>query len=67
MIDTWHRHTRAEFELKDADAAIATMTARPVLVHVPLGTGATGCEELRKFYREHRWDEAADPPLDVVA
>ena len=45
-------HTAAEFEQKDADAAIATMTEQPVLIHVPVGTGATGREPLRKFYRE---------------
>ncbi len=52
LIDTWEAHTSAEFELKDADAAIATMTDHPVLIHVPVGTGATGKEPLRKFYRD---------------
>lgn len=52
LIDVWNRHTAAEFEEKDADAAIATMTDHPVLIHVPVGTGATGREALRKFYRE---------------
>jgi carboxymethylenebutenolidase len=52
LIDVWGTHTAAEFELKDADAAIATMTEHPVLIHVPVGTGATGRERLRKFYRE---------------
>ena len=52
LIEVWDAHTAAEFELKDADAAIATMTDHPVLIHVPVNTGATGREELRKFYRE---------------
>ncbi len=52
MIEVWDRHTAAEFELKDADAAIATMTEHPVLTHVPVGTGASGKEALRKFYAE---------------
>lgn len=52
LIDVWEAHTAAEFEHKDADAAIATMTEHPVLIHVPVGTGATGREALRKFYRE---------------
>lgn len=52
LIDVWMRHAAAEFEDKDADAAIATMTERPVLIHVPVGTGATGREPLRKFYAE---------------
>lgn len=42
LIDVWDAHTAAEFERKDADAAIATMTEHPVLIHVPVGTGATG-------------------------
>ncbi|MGH6795810.1 MAG: nuclear transport factor 2 family protein [Methylocella sp.] len=52
LIDVWESHTAAEFEHKDADAAIATMTVHPVLIHVPVGTGATGREALRKFYKE---------------
>lgn len=52
LIEVWDAHTAAEFELKDADAAIDTMTEHPVLIHVPVNTGATGKEELRKFYRE---------------
>jgi carboxymethylenebutenolidase len=42
----------AEFEHKSADLAIATMTEHPVLIHVPVGTGAAGREPLHKFYRE---------------
>jgi carboxymethylenebutenolidase len=52
LIDVWEAHTAAEFEQKDADAAIATMTDHPVLTHVPVGTGASGREPLRAFYRE---------------
>ena len=50
LIDAWEAHTASEFELRDADAAIATMTDRPVLIPVPVNTGATGREALRKFY-----------------
>ncbi|MDZ7734192.1 MAG: ester cyclase [Acidimicrobiia bacterium] len=50
--DLWEAHQRAEFELKDADAAIDTMTAEPSLVHVPIGAGAFGREALRRFYAE---------------
>ena len=52
LIDVWERHTAAEFEDKHADAAMATMTDHPSLVHVPVGTGATGREALRRFYAE---------------
>ncbi len=52
LIEVWEAHTASEFEQRDADAAIATMTDRPVLIHVPVNTGATGREALRKFYAE---------------
>ena len=52
LIEVWEAHTAAEFEKKDADAAMATMTEHPVLIHVPVNTGATGKSGLRKFYQE---------------
>jgi carboxymethylenebutenolidase len=52
LIDVWEAHTAAEFEHKDADAAIATMTDHPVLIHVPVNTGATGRAALRRFYAD---------------
>jgi carboxymethylenebutenolidase len=68
LIDTWEAHTRAEFELKDADAAIATMTEHPALVHVPVGSGATGKEPLRKFYAEIFIPQLpADMTLDLLS
>jgi hypothetical protein len=36
----------------NADAGIATMTDHPVLIHVPVGTGATGKAAVRRFYAE---------------
>ena len=52
LIDVWEAHTAAEFAEHSADAAIATMTDHPSLTHVPVGTGATGCEAVRRFYAE---------------
>lgn len=52
LIAVWEAHTAAEFEQKDADAAMATMTDHPALIHVPVNTGATGKIELRKFYHD---------------
>jgi carboxymethylenebutenolidase len=46
-------HMSAEFELRDADVAIETMTDEPSLTHVPVITGARGKEPLRDFYRDH--------------
>jgi carboxymethylenebutenolidase len=39
MLATWQQHTYAEFVLKDADAALATMTENPYVLAIPSGTG----------------------------
>ena len=33
MVETWERHTAAEFATKSIDATMATMTAEPVVNH----------------------------------
>jgi carboxymethylenebutenolidase len=53
MLSTWQQHTEAEFALKDADAALATMTANPYVLFVATGTGGTGREAVRDFYANH--------------
>jgi carboxymethylenebutenolidase len=53
MLSTWQEHTQAEFALKDADAALATMTANPYVLFVPTGTGGTGRQAVRDFYANH--------------
>jgi hypothetical protein len=35
MLATWQQHTYAEFVLKDADAALATMTEHPCVFIIP--------------------------------
>jgi hypothetical protein len=39
MLATWQQHTYAEFVLKDADAALATITEHPYVFIVPSGIG----------------------------
>jgi carboxymethylenebutenolidase len=46
-------HVRAEFQSKDADESVSTMTADAYLNHVPVATGASGREALRRFYDDH--------------
>jgi carboxymethylenebutenolidase len=46
-------HMSAEFELRDADRAMETMSDAPSLTHVPVITGARGKDALHDFYRDH--------------
>lgn len=46
-------HMAAEFEVRDADKAMETMTEAPSLLHVPVVTGANGKDLLHAFYRDH--------------
>jgi carboxymethylenebutenolidase len=50
MLATWQQHTHAEFVLKDADAALATMTENPYVLAIPSRTGGTGRIGVREFY-----------------
>lgn len=52
LIGVWEAHTAAEFVHGSADMAMETMTDDPVLIHVPVGTGARGWEAVRAFYRD---------------
>ena len=45
-------HVAAEFVAKDAGATMATMTAAPTVVHVPVLTGGRGTDQLHAFYRD---------------
>lgn len=50
MLQTWEQHGYAEFGLHDPDAAIATMSAEPYILCVPLGQLLYGREEVYSFY-----------------
>jgi carboxymethylenebutenolidase len=53
MLATWQQHTHAEFVLKDADAALATMTEDPYVFAIPSGTGGSGRAGVHEFYANH--------------
>ena len=50
LLAQWQQHTYAEFELRDADAALETMTENPHVFCVPSGSGAAGKQAVRDFY-----------------
>ena len=43
-------HSGAEFETRDIDATMATMSATPSVTHVPVMPGGCGQEAVRRFY-----------------
>ena len=53
LVELWENHCRCEFELRDVDATMATMTPHPYVNHIPIMTGGVGYEELRRFYANH--------------
>ena len=46
-------HVAYEFETKDLDATMGTMTAAPHVTHVPTFAGGVGAEDVRRFYGAH--------------
>lgn len=48
----WAQHLDAEFAGKDVEATLATMVDDAYVIHVPVGTGGRGKDELRRFYRD---------------
>jgi hypothetical protein len=46
MLAAWQQHTYAEFVLKDADAALATMTEDPYVLAIPCGIRFTHTLEM---------------------
>jgi carboxymethylenebutenolidase len=45
-------HLRSEFETRDLEATMATMSPEPYLYHVPTQTGGVGYEAVKRFYAE---------------
>ena len=64
MLATWQQHTFAEFELKDADAALATMTENPHILMIATGTACVGRAAVREYYADH-FLPAIPPDLEL--
>jgi carboxymethylenebutenolidase len=46
-------HVHAEFVARDIDATMATMVDDPYVTHVPVMTGGSGRDEVRRFYNSY--------------
>ncbi len=64
LLETWQRHTYAEFVAKDVEGALATMTEDTHVLLVPAGTGGAGKDAVRTFYRDSFIPQV---PADLVA
>ena len=51
MVATWEQHTAAEFERRDVDETMTTMTASPSVINVPVLIGGDGVAGVAEFYR----------------
>jgi carboxymethylenebutenolidase len=49
----WAAHLACEFETRDTDATMATMTSAPYVNHIPTLVGGVGQKDLREFYARH--------------
>ena len=63
LPEVWQQHVYSEFAMKDAKAALATMTDNPYVLMVPLAIGGRGREGVYKFYRD---SFLAQLPADIT-
>jgi carboxymethylenebutenolidase len=66
MLETWQQHTYAEFALKDADAALATMTENPYVFMISSGVVRVGRAAVRQFYANHFLPQIP-PDLEITS
>jgi carboxymethylenebutenolidase len=64
LLATWQQHTYAEFVLKDADAALATMSENPYLLMIATGTACVGRAAVREYYA-NQFLPATPPDLEL--
>lgn len=52
MNELWEHHMSCEFDLKNADLAVATMVDDATVMHLPTMSGGAGRDNLRRYYAE---------------
>jgi carboxymethylenebutenolidase len=50
--ELFDQHVALEFQARDADATMETMTDQPTVIHVPVLTGGRSTRQLHSFYRD---------------
>jgi carboxymethylenebutenolidase len=52
ILALWDEHQRCEFELRDVELTLATMSEDPLILNVPVMVGGRGPDGVRHFYRD---------------
>ena len=65
LSSAWDQHLASEFGAKNADEAVATMTAQSYVNMIPLMVGARGRDEVREFYANHFLSQIP-PDMEIV-
>ena len=66
ILAAWQQHTYAEFVLKDADAALATMAENPYVFMISSGVVRVGRAAVREFYADHFLPQIP-PDLEITS
>lgn len=53
LLEIWEEHTRSEFESKNVDDTMETMTINPYVYNVPTMTGGEGYDGVYDFYSKY--------------
>lgn len=52
LVEVWEQHVYSEFVMKDAKAALTTMSDNPYVLMVPIAVGGRGREGVYNFYHD---------------
>jgi carboxymethylenebutenolidase len=52
LEQVWDGHREALLGRRDLEASLASLTAEPSVLHIPVMTGAVGGQAVRRFYTE---------------
>jgi carboxymethylenebutenolidase len=63
LLEVWQQHTYSEFVMKDAKAALSTMSDNPHVLMVPIAIGGRGREGVYDYYHDYFLPHL---PADIV-
>jgi carboxymethylenebutenolidase len=63
LLEVWQQHTYSEFVMKDAKAALSTMSDNPHVLMVPIAIGGRGRDGVYDYYHDYF---LAQLPADIM-